>query len=664
MSTIFTGISKEPAYNKPLYGIHAHFTLSPSVTIPYFLTAIEVERAIDELKIHDEVSPALDRKWSLTELFQRELDESRVKDELVKGYLNDPTKLKFFNALTIVLMPKTSEDTLLSHFPPAEHDPGIPWNGTDQNDAVWDNVEHCRRINFGGVQYVIAGTQGRLRWNPELVHAVAVDGQHRLLALRVFREESRARALDSREKETHVPVIFLLLDERAGFRHSGKSDITMRSVSRELFTDLNKNAKQVDIARQIILDDLSVEARCLRTLVGNETASDSQVALPLSLVRWQDAVNRFDQNYYINSLVHLDLIVKSVLNISHPKDPMDREKVEKFISSLNDALGGADVTGERKLRFGGRTLNEVFREEYCDTDGEVQIPLTRLPPNFLDVAVKGFEANHKPWLLRLIRDFKPYADILRYARDRNLIEGVFGCFWAQTRRHQGLIKEAKRAEDTEWYKNQIQVHIDVIERMKGKDADAQWAFKAIFQKAMVRLGRVIAFDYGDSDPNLGTIDDLLEFLTALYDRGVLKVAAPLQNSSFDIWTFIATNPGGSKIKVAKGTEDRILSILTLWYFGNRKIVIDRGMDPSKEFTARDLLSFFDLKGSQVAWPDCKSHFEVLYKGFNVQGLLGKAAELSEKTRRKRVLEHFNNVMAVGILYPLTPEVRIDDVDTE
>ena len=352
---------------------------------------MEIERAIDELKIHDEVSPALDRKWSLTELFQRELDEGRVKDELVKGYLNAPGKLKFFNALTIVLMPKTPDDKLLSHFPPSEYDPGIPWNGTDVNDANWTTSEHCKRVNFGGVQYVIGGNQGRLRWNPDLVHAVAVDGQHRLLALRVFREESRARALDTREKETHVPVIFLLLDDAAGFEHVSKADITMRSVARELFTDLNKNAKQVDVARQIILDDLSVEARCLRTLVSNETATDSVDALPLSLVRWQEAINRFDQGYYVNSLVHLNLIVELVLELSPPRDTMDKDKVEKFISTVDNALGSPDATGDRKLRAGNRSLSEVFKQEYCDPDGAPQTPFTRLPANFLDPAVNGFE---------------------------------------------------------------------------------------------------------------------------------------------------------------------------------------------------------------------------------------------------------------------------------
>ncbi len=164
------------------------------IEFPYFLAAMEIERAIDELKIHDEVPPSLDRRWSLTELFQRELDEGRVKRELVQGYLNDPNKLKFFNALTIVLMPRTADGEILVQFPPPEFDPSVPWNGTDPSDKAWDNCDLCKRVNFGGVQYIVAGQQARLRWNPDLVHAVAVDGQHRLVALQTFRDNARNRA--------------------------------------------------------------------------------------------------------------------------------------------------------------------------------------------------------------------------------------------------------------------------------------------------------------------------------------------------------------------------------------------------------------------------------------------------------------------------------------
>ncbi len=105
-------------------------------------------------------------------------------------------------------------------------------------------------------------------------------------------------------------------------------------------------------SRQLILDDLSIEARCLRTLVTNETATDSADFLPLSMVRWQDAVNRFDQNYYVNSLVHLKLLLDTILDLSPPRDPMEKDKVEKFIKSLNTSLGTRAVNRVSRVASG------------------------------------------------------------------------------------------------------------------------------------------------------------------------------------------------------------------------------------------------------------------------------------------------------------------------
>jgi hypothetical protein len=649
--TIFHDGRTEPAYTKPLYGTHAQYTLSNGVSLPYFLTAMEIERAIDELKIHDEVSPSLDRKWSLSELFQREVDEDRVKDEMVKGYLADPHKLKFFNAITIVLMPKTADDHLLPKFPPADHDPGIPWNGTDAGDAAWRSAD-AKKANFGGVQYITVGSQGRLRWDPEKVHAVAVDGQHRLYSMRIFRDQARGRALTSVEKQTSVPVIFLLLDKAAGFAHTG-GHATLRSVARELFTDLNKNAKEVDFAREIILDDLSVESRALRHLVTDETATDSSERLPLSMVRWQEAINRFDQGYYVNSLVHMYQLIDLVLDLKAPKDPVDRANVDAFIESLDDSLGMPDSTGSRKLRVGNRTLHDVFLEDYCDSDGEPETPFTRLPSTFVEVAIRGFEENHKPWLLKVLQEFKPYADILAYARQHNLIEGDFGNFWSQTKRHQALLKAEKQASNAEWFNEHMLKHIEAIESLKGKDETAQWAFKAIFQKAMVRLARRVAFENGGADPNLGTIDELLAFLTTLHDNGVLRVRARLpRNEVFDIWNFIATNLGGTKIKVAKATEDRILAILSLWYYAHRRIEVAKVTDPTKSFSAKELLS--ELQRGASTWPGSDEHCSTLIKAFDVQGLLGQR-DVSDRIRKKKIMEHFANVLAAGVVHPLADD---------
>lgn len=188
------------------------------------------------------------------------------------------------------------------------------------------------------MQFVSIAAQGRLRWDEDRVLAVAVDGQHRLWAIRTFREHTdfRGGILRKVEEQTKIPILFVLLHQSAGFANrQSDSDYSIRGIARELFTDLNKNAKTVDRARELILDDKSINAQCVRTLLTESTGKDKSDRLPLSLVRWQDDSNRFDTSYYLNSLVHLDLMVSSLLDLKPPRDPMDRNQVKAFIAVLN-----------------------------------------------------------------------------------------------------------------------------------------------------------------------------------------------------------------------------------------------------------------------------------------------------------------------------------------
>jgi hypothetical protein len=606
--------------------------------------------------IQDQIPPNLDNRWSLSELFQREIDHDRVNKQLVNGYLSDPKKLKFFNALTIVLMPKTPEGKLLDKFPPpSDFQPPIPFDGVDPEDRMWDH-EHAKKVSFGGVQYVMVGSNGRLRWDPEKVHAVAVDGQHRLSALRIYKDNIKDRSLSSIERETVIPVIFVLIAPEAGFENARiGAESSIRTLSRELFTDLNKNAKAVDRARELILDDWSIEALCMRTLVTGETARDSDELLPLTLIRWQEENNRFDQGYYLNSLVHLDLLLDSVLKLDPPRNPMEKDEVLDYIESISNSL---DEDGE--LRDGERSLKQVYLDEYLDTDGNPVRPFTRLPTAFLEAAVNGFKKLHRPWILKVLRDFKPYRKLLEYARANNLIEGVFGQYHAQTSAHRKLIEDMQKGADENWLKREILDEIKAIEAIKGPavGVGADWSFKAIFQKSLVRLARLVEFEQQD-DPVLGTVQDVIDLLDALYDKGILKIDRALPDHEYGLWAFIGTSPVGGKIKVAKTTEDRLLAILRLWYYANRKVAQDAALDEPKTWTARKLLAFFDTATAVSTWPKCQDDVEMLHDAMDTAVLHGKdPSQVKERTRKNAVRERLAEVLKAGIITPL----ESDDAD--
>ena len=294
--------SDKSKFNKPLYGFNGEYTLSENVSLPYFVSLIEINRAIDELKVAEQVPAELDTQWSIKELFQRSIDEKRVHSDIVKGYLLDPNKLKFFNAITIILMPKGDDGKVKDKFDESTHIsyPPVPLDSNEYpDDSVWDNP-NIKTSTFGGVQFTSCGGSARLRWDEERVLAVAVDGQHRLWALRTFREDPKFRGgtLRLNEQNTKIPVIFVLLHQNVGFQNDqNQSGYSIRGIARELFTDLNKNAKTVDKARALILDDQSINARCIRTLVTEKTSQDNSLLIPLSLLRWQDEHHKFDTSY-------------------------------------------------------------------------------------------------------------------------------------------------------------------------------------------------------------------------------------------------------------------------------------------------------------------------------------------------------------------------------
>ncbi|HEY9769448.1 MAG TPA: DNA sulfur modification protein DndB [Coleofasciculaceae cyanobacterium] len=659
MLIISSGESKNK-FNKPLIGLKGQYTLAEGVSLPYFLCNMPIERVINELKIAEQVPASLEAEWSLKELFQREIDEDRVKNDIIKSYLLDSKKLKFFNAITIVLMPIGKDEKIQDQFQDTEEEnpPPIPWDGSDTEDAQWDCPE-AKKADFGGVQFVHIGEQARLRWDANKILAVAVDGQHRLWALRTFREneEFRNGVLREAETKTRIPVIFILLHSKAGFiNEQDQVNHSIRSISRELFTDLNKNAKTVDRARELILDDKSIHARCVRTLLTDSTSKDIQNQLPLSLVRWQDDVNKFDNSYYLNSLVHLDLLVKALLDLNEPKDPMEEKQIKNYIKDINQTLG---IDG-KEVEYEGRTLTQYYEEDCRDEDGNPETPFSRLPEYYLGSAIKGFENNFSPWLIKLLIDFKPYRNLLKYARENNLIEGTFGQFQAQTTKHKTMIKREKIAVDSDWFKREIVTPEKHIYAMK----DNQWAFKAIFQKAIVRLGKIVEFEYNGEDENLGNIENILSFLDHLYDQRILEVRREISNLKSSLWTFIALNRGDQKIKVSKPVEDRIFSILLLWYYGSRKLQQEKKQNNSIS-SSRKLLVFFRGQINKAEWPGCTDAYNAIEKGFsgkNFYDLYGQDKnELFEDKQKQLIREHFSKVLAAGI-----PELanKVDEASLE
>jgi hypothetical protein len=649
-------------YNVPLYGIRGEFSLSSTVKVPYFTCLMELNRVTGELKTHEEVSPSLETTYSLLELFQRQIDFERVKREIVDGYLRVPNKIKFFNSLTIVLLPKDEHGKITAQFEKYQNnDPPIPDAQYGAFDPFFKGDTVATKAVFGGVQFVHTKTENlsRLRWDLKRVDAVAVDGQHRLRALKLWMD-SKNNQLSEIERPTRIPVIFLLLHEDAGFITGGKGVPSgIKGIAREIFTDLNKNAREVDLATQIILDDLSLESCCVRALITPTTCTDDTQLLPLTLLRWQEANNRFDQNYYLNSLVNLHLLVKDLLGLKLP-EPMSKTEVRSFIARVSSTVG----TGSpRALIHNGVSLDEYYTKNFFDGDEEEPIaPFSGIPPHYLQAAVDGFMIHFGPWLLSILTRFAPYSRLIEYARQNNLITGQFGQYLSQPKSHQEqLAKDLAYQHGEQWRKILIDDHVAAIEGIKGDKKDGlgdDWSFKTIFQKAIVRLGRQLFAEAPDDERRrFGTVSDYLEFLGRLHGTGKLRVLAPLPKSEYSLWTFIAVNYGSKKIRVSTVSEQRILDYLTILYFcvrhakeSNKKIVLHHS--PAEgEMSVPEILKYFGTNSAQTRWPKIKGHIEgllELFSGESVARVISGKPNPGESVRSDVARRRLEEIVLEGL----------------
>ena len=74
-----------------------------SIPIRYFLTSVPLAVLTRAFRLVEDIPGSED--WGYDAIFQRDIDEDRVKEELLNDYLLIPEKFKFFNPLTIALLP-------------------------------------------------------------------------------------------------------------------------------------------------------------------------------------------------------------------------------------------------------------------------------------------------------------------------------------------------------------------------------------------------------------------------------------------------------------------------------------------------------------------------------------------------------------------------------
>lgn len=198
-------------------------------------------------------------QWPIRDLFQRDVDKNRIDKGLIP-YFKDQSKVKFFNPLTLVLLPIDETNQIITTLE------SIP-----TEESRYDDGRPCDIINKEGfftIKILRNDPNNRiaeLRWRGSKCHLVAIDGQHRLSALK------RLRTIDGNPiRDWKIPAVILI----ARKKDVEEPSLGVLEIVRNTFVYINTYAVTIDENRRILLDDEDCSALCVQEVIRHAHEND------------------------------------------------------------------------------------------------------------------------------------------------------------------------------------------------------------------------------------------------------------------------------------------------------------------------------------------------------------------------------------------------------
>ena len=244
------GKKNQSSWTERVTVVYGSYKWLNSHPIHYCLTSLSIRSLWDDIKLMNEI-PGVE-KWGFEALFQRVIREEWVT-QIKNQYLSNPDRLKFFPPVTIALLPCVNDSPQRQYEEPGK----FSFKKSDEGGHIAElpglAIHFPTAAEAGFPEF---GRPAMLSWDKSKYAAIAIDGQHRISALRraVPREGQKADSAD-------VPATFLVFDPKLP---AGRDLI---QATREIFIDINKNAKTVDDSRLILLDDRNFYNRLTRNLI-------------------------------------------------------------------------------------------------------------------------------------------------------------------------------------------------------------------------------------------------------------------------------------------------------------------------------------------------------------------------------------------------------------
>ena len=221
-------------------------------------------------------------KWDVRDLFQRNVDQLRVENDIYP-FFKDSETIKFFAPLALVLLPMDKLE--------------INKNLIEINDedVIEDDTPYIKHSIGDSVDFFEcdqAPSFSKVKWNPDKVKLVAVDGQHRISALKMLLDDEKQ---DPIVQNMNIPILIIgyskskNLDENA---HVPK----LLDVVRQTFVYINNKSQKINESRAILLDNENINSLAVQETIqkahsndnnDDDIVSEDSTAIPLVMFDWR-----------------------------------------------------------------------------------------------------------------------------------------------------------------------------------------------------------------------------------------------------------------------------------------------------------------------------------------------------------------------------------------
>jgi hypothetical protein len=297
--------------------------------------------------------------WDVKDLFQRDVDEERVTEQITP-YFNNPDLVKFFNPLTMLLLPMQSDSDDAQKI--VEY---VAKTTRADGSFEYEDFERVGHYKFEVCKNPPA--YSKVKWRGSSTKLVAIDGQHRLNTLTRIAKDN-----PSLLKGWHIPVIIIGV-----FQEKNEDPVpNLLEVVRKIFLYINTEAKTVSESREILLNDESVNSICVQVLVQVSHVNDCEKVgnrkkgmLPLMFYDWRGATKNLNPAPSPGAFVGLPEVRRWFSDYITGEDGSDRQ--ERALGLVDEAVpisvyrGGSDRENKDKKLSPAEAIRvrDKFRED-------------------------------------------------------------------------------------------------------------------------------------------------------------------------------------------------------------------------------------------------------------------------------------------------------------